>query len=62
MIMGLSGEEAEALESVASVEGRPVSDIIRAAISQHIDTRRKDPDFQQGLRQRTNIARRLLER
>jgi predicted transcriptional regulator len=62
MTIRLSAEQAEALETVASVEDRPVSDIIRAAISQHIDARRKDPDFQQGLKERINAARRLLER
>ena len=62
MTIRLSAEQAEALETVASVEDRPVSDIIRAAISQHIDARKKDPEFQQGLKERIDVARRLLER
>lgn len=62
MTIRLSAEQAEALETVASVEDRPVSDVIRAAISQHIDARKRDPDFQLGLKERINVARRLLER
>jgi predicted transcriptional regulator len=62
MTIRLSAEQADALETVANVEDRPVSDIIRAAISQHIDSRRRDPDFQKGLKERINRARRLLER
>lgn len=62
MTIRLSAEQAEALETVARVEDRPVSDVIRAAISQHIDLRRKDPTFQDGLRERISVARRLLER
>jgi len=44
----LSAEQAEALETVASVEERAVSDVIRAAITQHIAERRKDPDFRKA--------------
>ncbi|WP_246462373.1 hypothetical protein [Mesorhizobium sangaii] len=47
---------------VASVENRPVSDIIRAAITTHIETRRRDPSFQAGLKDRISQARKLLDR
>jgi len=49
MTIRLSPEQAEALETVASVEQRPISDVIRAAISEHIELRRKDPGFRAGL-------------
>lgn len=62
MTIRLSAEQAEALETVATVENRPVSDIIRAAISDHIAARRRDPGFQEGLRARIDRARRLLDR
>lgn len=62
MTVRLSEEQAQALETVASVENLPVSDVIRAAIATHIDTRRRDPDFQAGLRDRISQARRLLDR
>lgn len=62
MTVRLSEEQAQALEMVASVEGRPVSDIIRAAITTHIETRRRDPSFQAGLKDRISQARKLLDR
>lgn len=60
MTIRLSAEQAEALETVASVEDRPVSDVIRAAIAQHIEERRQDPGFQEGLKARIARARKLL--
>jgi predicted transcriptional regulator len=60
MTIRLSAEQAEALETVASVEARPVSEVIRAAIAELIDNRKKDPTFQSGLKDRLNRARRLL--
>ena len=60
MTIRLSAEQAEALETVANVEQRPVSEVIRAAIAEHIENRRKDPEFQDGLRARIDRARRFL--
>jgi predicted transcriptional regulator len=62
MTIRLSAEQAEALETVATVENRAVSDVIRAAIAEHIENRRRDPAFQEGLRDRINRAQRLLVR
>jgi len=45
MTIRLTEEQAEALETVASVEQLAVSDVIRAAISEHIESRRKDRFF-----------------
>jgi hypothetical protein len=36
MTVQLSGEQAEELEAVAQVEGVPISEIVRAAIGEHI--------------------------
>lgn len=60
MTIRLSEEQAEALETVANVEQRAVSDVIRAAISEHIENRRKDPNFQEDLKARLTRARKLL--
>jgi predicted transcriptional regulator len=60
MTIRLSADQAEALETVATVENRPVTDVIRAAIAEHIESRKKDPGFQDGLRNRIDRARRLL--
>lgn len=60
MTVRLSAEQAEALETVATIEDRPVSEVIRAAIAIHIDNRKKDPSFQEGLRDRIKREKRLL--
>jgi hypothetical protein len=53
----------KALDStVADVESRPVSEVIRAAIAQHIDSRKNDPAFQDSLKDRLDRARRLLRK
>jgi len=57
----LSAEQAEALETVATVEDRAMAEVIRAAITAHIESRRKDQDFQDGLKQRIERAQRLLK-
>ena len=62
MTIRLSADQAEALETVATVEDRPVSDVIRAAITEHIENRRRDPGFQDGLKNRIERAKRLLDR
>lgn len=62
MTIRLSTDQAEALETVATVEDRAVSEIIRAAISEHIESRRRDPKFQADLKARLTRARRLLDR
>ena len=62
MTIRLSAEQAEALETVAAVEDRPIAEVIRAAISEHIDSRRKDPAFQDGLKDRLERARRLFRK
>lgn len=62
MTIRLTDEQAEALETVASVEQRAISDVIRAAISEHIESRRKDPAFQEDLKARLARARKLLAR
>lgn len=62
MTIRLTAEQAEALETVATVDDRPVSEVIRAAIAEHIDTRKKDPAFQDGLKDRLERARRLFRK
>ena len=62
MTIRLSAEQAEQLELVAAVDDQPVSDVIRAAIAEHVETRRKDKTFQMGLRERISRAQDLLDR
>ncbi len=62
MTIRLSADQAEALETVATVEELPVSEVIRAAITSHIESRRRDPGFQDGLKGRIERARKLLHK
>jgi predicted DNA-binding protein len=57
----LSAEQAEALETVATVEDRAMAEVIRTAITAHIESRRKDQDFQDSLKRRIERAQRLLK-
>jgi predicted transcriptional regulator len=61
MTIRLSSEQAEALETFADVEALPVSEVIRAAITEHIDNRKKDPQFQDSLKERLERTKRLLK-
>jgi predicted transcriptional regulator len=60
MTIRLSAEQAQDLETVALVDDQPVSEVIRAAIAEHIETRRQDPQFRDGLKERIQQARSLL--
>jgi predicted transcriptional regulator len=62
MTVRLSQEQAEALETVATVEDLPVSRVIRAAIAEHIERVRQNPAFQDSLRGRIDRAQKLLKR
>lgn len=60
MTIRLSPEQAEQLETVAAVDAQPVSEVIRAAIAEHIDARKRDHRFQDGLRARIQREERLI--
>jgi hypothetical protein len=60
MTIRLSAEQAEELATVADVEAKPVSEVIRAAIAQHIKSRKSDPTFRDSLKDRLNRAKKLL--
>lgn len=60
MTIRLSEEQADALETVANVVNQPVSEVIRAAIAEHVARRSKEPAFQDSLRARIRRAERLL--
>ncbi len=46
--------------TVAEVEGLTVSDVIRAALTEHVERRRRDPDFQASLRRNLERHQELL--
>lgn len=60
MTIRLSAEQAEQLETVATVDNQPVAEVIRAAIAEHINKRKQDNGFQEGLKSRIVRAQRLL--
>lgn len=51
---------AEDLATVAAVDGRPVSEIVRQAVADHVDARKADPRFRAALREHITRVRRLL--
>ena len=60
MTIRLSAEQAEDLATVAAIDGQPVSQVIRSAIAGHIEERKRDTAFQDGLRQRIDRAQQML--
>ena len=60
MSIRLSAEQAQELDTVAAVDGQPISEVIRSAIAGHIEERKRDAAFQDSLRQRIEHARRML--
>lgn len=61
MTVRLSPEQAEELETIATVDDLPVSEVVRAAIARHIEERRGDGEFRKSLRERICREQRLLD-
>jgi predicted transcriptional regulator len=61
MTLRLSDEQAEKLETLARVEGIPVSEAVRDAIDERIEARRKDKEFQGRLKRMVEENARALE-
>lgn len=62
MTIRLSADQADQLETVAAVDDQPVSEVIRAAITEHITNRRRDKRFQDSLRDRILRAEQMLKK
>jgi predicted DNA-binding protein len=60
MTIRLSPDQAEALETVAAVDDRAISEVVRAAITEHIEKRKKDRRFQDSLADRIDRAKKML--
>ena len=58
----LSPELAAELEAVARAQGVTISEVVRAAVSNHIASVRADDQFQARLREQMDKDRELLER
>ena len=51
---------ADQARTVADVEGSTVSDVIRDALTEHVERRRRDPEFQALLRRNLQRHQELL--
>ena len=60
MTIRLPTDQAEELNTVAAVDGQPISEVIRVAIAGHIEQRKSDAEFQDSLRHRIRRAQRML--
>lgn len=61
MVLRLDPPLAEALQAVAEVEGRSVSDVVREAIATLVEQRRRDRKFRRLLEETVTKHQRLLE-
>jgi hypothetical protein len=62
MVQRLAQDQAEHLEEAARSDEVPVLDVIRTAIDEHIERRRKDEAFQARIQASVQHNRRVLER
>lgn len=62
MTIRLSVEQAQELETVANVDEIPIVEVIRAAITEHVESRKKDAAFRENLRTRIERAQSMLEK
>ena len=51
---------AQRVQTIADVEGTTVSDVIRDALAEHVERRRRDPEFQAMLKRNLQRHQQLL--
>jgi predicted transcriptional regulator len=61
MTLRLPGDLHERLAAVAEVEGEPISEVVRRAVAQHVEQRRRDPEFQAKLQDTLRRQRQVLD-
>ena len=61
MTLRLPGDLHERLAALAEVEGEPIAEVVRRAVSDHVERRRHDPEFKAKLEATLRQRRRLLE-
>jgi hypothetical protein len=62
MTLRLDDERAATLEMIARAENKSVTDAVRTAIDEHIETRRRDKAFMDRLKARHERERELYDR
>jgi predicted transcriptional regulator len=60
VLLRLEEDLADRLKAVAEVEDRSVSDVIRDAIAEHVERRRRDPAFRKQVAESMKRHQRLL--
>ncbi len=60
MTLRLDESLADSVQAIAQVEDTTVTDVIRTAISEHVDRRKADPDFQKLLKRNMERHAQLL--
>ena len=60
MTIRLSADQSDELDTIAAVDGQPISHVIRSAIAEHIEGRKRDGAFRDMLRQRIEREQRML--
>ncbi|MEN8114756.1 MAG: ribbon-helix-helix protein, CopG family [Actinomycetota bacterium] len=58
----LDTDQASDLEAVAAADGVSIAEVIREAVADRIEARRKDPAFQARIRSIIDQNQRVLER
>lgn len=51
---------SDSVQAIAEVEGTTVTDVVRTAISEHVERRKADPDFQKMLKRNMERHAQLL--
>lgn len=62
MTIRLPAEQSAVLEKIAQVEGVSMAEAVRTAVTEHIDARRSDPDFQRRVRDIIENDRAILRK
>ncbi len=60
MTLRMDERLAEKVQTIADVEGTTVSDVIRDALAEHVERRRRDPEFQAMLQRNLQRHEQLL--
>ena len=60
MTLRMDERLAEKVQTIADVEGTTVSDVIRDALAEHVERRRRDPEFQAMLQRNLQRHQQLL--
>ncbi len=60
MTLRMDERLAEKVQTIAEVEGTTVSNVIRDALAEHVERRRRDPEFQAMLQRNLQRHQQLL--